>query len=93
MPGRGAASSKSAYAAVRNAVGNAAASSNVTPSGISNTCDSGTTTRVAYPPKRVTATTRRPSGATPATSNPGVIGQPTYSFADAYSPMRTTQSA
>ena len=29
----------------------------------------------------------------PDVSNPGVIGQPTYSFADEYSPMRMMQSA
>ena len=34
-----------------------------------------------------------PPTTVPAKSNPGVIGQPTYSFADAYSPIRTTQSA
>jgi len=29
----------------------------------------------------------------PENSKPGVIGQPTYSFAEGYSPIRTTQSA
>ena len=29
----------------------------------------------------------------PANSKPGVMGQPTYSLAEAYSPMRMTQSA
>jgi hypothetical protein len=44
-------------------------------------------------PTRGEVTPAPTSATTPATSNPGVIGQPTYFFAEAYSPMRTTQSA
>jgi hypothetical protein len=83
--------------------GIAAACSKLAAAGLRQTCRRGTTTCELYPPNRVTATTSSPAARSrtpsptaptvPLTSNPGVIGQPTYCRADEYSPIRTITSA
>ena len=81
-PGSTAAQRTSAYHAVRKTAGSPAACSAVQPAGRAKTWWSGTTIRLAYPPKSVTAITASPVAVRPATSKPGVIGQPTNSLAD-----------
>ncbi len=71
--------------------------------GSGKTWSRGSATWVEYPPNNVTpstfapgerSVTPSPTAATvPANSKPGVMGQPTISLAEAYNPMRMTQSA
>mmetsp|Transcript_20877 Transcript_20877/g.41770 ORF Transcript_20877/g.41770 Transcript_20877/m.41770 type:complete len:292 (+) Transcript_20877:381-1256(+) len=77
--------------AVRDTAGREAHSAAVHPGRRGRICAAGTRTRVEYPPKRVTPKTSSPAempatsaptcSTTPATSNPGTIGYPTYFFA------------